>query len=572
LSSRNHHRILFNVFNLNSARTGALAAGRRRGYNAAMRQLILLCDGTNNNLSGGERDTHVVTLAERLGAAPDPDRLVFYDPGVGNPGELPGTTVWDKARRQFQRIEGLAFGRGVFDNIAEGYQFLMQHWHGEADQIWLFGFSRGAFTARSIGGMVNRFGILEPHMASMLPSLLQLYFSSGSARGDAITEQATRLFTETRRPCLHFVGVWDTVATVGSWPFTLRMKARPTLNGKRFVHVRHALALDEQRAQYVPRAYAEDNGATTLADGRAGTVQQQWFCGSHGDVGGGYRVADAALARAPLEWMLAEAASCGLRLPTAPVAPATPDTPLLHSQLKAMPLWALTGLAVRDTRRVVVDGGPDVPVVMAEHPSVAARNAPFPEHTVWQGAALPGGWWLHALFVGAWLLVLGQLLAGTQPALSWADAASRYLVANGEFQHWQLTAILSTEGRWWAELQAFHAPRWALVWDLGLIASYAYLLATLASRAFARAAGLNRLGRPVPRLLNLLGWALPLAVFADVAEDLASWATITFGDNELWLLAWLGRLAMATCSVAKWAGLLGVFVLVLGQRALARRG
>jgi hypothetical protein len=72
----------------------------------------------------------------------------------------------------------------------------------------------------------------------------------------------------------------------------------------------------------------------------------------------------------------------------------------------------------------------------------------------------------------------------------------------------------------------------------------------------------------VPRLLNVLGWALPLAVFADVGEDLASWATITFGHNELWVLAWLGRIAMAACSLAKWAGLLGVLVLVVGWRGL----
>ena len=69
-----------------------------------MRQLVLLCDGTNNNLTGAARDTHVVTLAELLRADPDDERVVFYDPGVGNPGEVPGTTLWDKARRQFERM------------------------------------------------------------------------------------------------------------------------------------------------------------------------------------------------------------------------------------------------------------------------------------------------------------------------------------------------------------------------------------------------------------------------------------------------------------------------------------
>jgi len=137
-----------------------------------MQQLVLLCDGTNNNLTGGASDTHLVTLAELLRADPDADRTVFYDPGVGNPGEVPGITLWDKARRLFERIDSLAFGRGVFDNIAEGYLFLMRHWRSHDDQIWLFGFSRGAFTARSIGGLINRFGILEPHLESLVPTLL----------------------------------------------------------------------------------------------------------------------------------------------------------------------------------------------------------------------------------------------------------------------------------------------------------------------------------------------------------------------------------------------------------------
>jgi len=235
-----------------------------------MRQLVLLCDGTNNNLTGVASDTHVVALAELLRTDPDAERVVFYDPGVGNPGEVPGITAWDSARRFFERIDGLAFGRGVFDNIAEGYLFLMRHWRGADDQIWLFGFSRGAFTARSIGGLVNRFGILEPHLQPLVPTLLHLYFSQATPQGDAIGQQASRLFAPApqRRALIEFVGVWDTVQTVGLWPFSLRIQAKPTLKGKRFVHVRHALALDEHRAQFVPRGYAEDNGPLPAADGR----------------------------------------------------------------------------------------------------------------------------------------------------------------------------------------------------------------------------------------------------------------------------------------------------------------
>lgn len=572
-----------------------------------MRQLILLCDGTNNNLTGAQNDTHVVTLAEVLRRAPDPDRLVFYDPGVGNPGQLPGTTVWDKLRRQFERIEGLAFGRGVFDNIAEGYIFLMRHWRNDADQIWVFGFSRGAFTARSIAGLVNRFGILQPQMESMVPSLLQLYFSDASRQGDAIARQATRLFAvgPERHPLIHFVGVWDTVATVGTWPFALRIKARPTLQNKHFVHVRQALALDEHRAQFVPRAYAENNGVTVLAEGLAGTVNQQWFRGSHCDVGGGYRMSDAALARAPLAWLISESVQCGLRLthegrPLATEADAaaavshtvtqvlgTPDpvppgqrAPLVHSELQRSPIWALTGLALRDTRLVIVDGDADVHVRMSEHPSVGSWNGgAFPDSTAWQNHPLKVWWWAHLVLIPVWMLALGQLLhssSGMAPDMwsavqRWPEESWLYFEANWQFQWWQLTAFLSTDGGWWTTLQRFGSPRWALVWDLGLIVSYAYVLATMTTRAFARAAGLNRLGLIVPALLNRLGWALPLAVFGDLGEDFFSWTTITLGHSDLWLLAALGRLAMALCAAAKLVGLLGVAVLLVGRRGLGPR-
>ena len=557
-----------------------------------MRQLVLLCDGTNNNLTGAANDTHVVAIAELLRADPDAERVVFYDPGVGNPGELPGATLWDKARRLAERIDGLAFGRGVFDNIAEGYLFLMRHWRGDDDQIWLFGFSRGAFTARSIGGLVNRFGILRPHLEPLVPTLLHQYFSQATPRADAIARQASRLFAEAplRRPFIEFVGVWDTVQTVGTWPFSLHMKARPTLQGKQFVHVRQALALDEHRAQFVPRAYAEDNGSIVAAGGKAGTVQQLWFRGAHCDVGGGYALAESALARAPLVWLVSQAVQCGLRLrhdgqplddearAAAAVAQAVQratDAPdpvasgqaqrRVHCQLHTTPLWALTGMALRDSRRVAVDDAPDVPARMDEHPSVAQWDARFPADSVWHHAGLTAWWWAYLVAAFALAVALGWLLLGQTSSVREAFAA------NLRLQCWQLGAIFSTDGSWWQTALAFHAPRWAVVWDFALILGYAYVLATLAARAFAHAAAFNRYGRAVPKLLQPLGWALPAAVLGDVAENAFTWLTLTAGHEGVWWLAWLGRLGMALGAAAKIAGLAGVLVLIVGWRWLRQR-
>lgn len=555
-----------------------------------MRQLVLLCDGTNNNLTGAANDTHVVALAELLRADPDTERLVFYDPGVGNPGEIPGTTAWDKARRLFERIDGLAFGRGVFDNIAEGYRFLMRHWQSDQDQIWLFGFSRGAFTARSISGLVNRFGILEPHLAPMVPTLLHLYFSQATPHGEAIGQQASRLFAPTQRQAfIEFIGVWDTVQTVGTWPFSLRIKAKPTLQGKRFVHVRQALALDEHRAQFVPRAYAENNGPITAAGDKAGSVSQQWFRGAHCDVGGGYALIDSALARTPLIWLVSQAVSCGLRLrhvgqplnTEAAAADAVahvlqrvtgkPDPVasgqarrVVHCQLHTTPLWALTGMALRDSRRVAMDDVPDVEVRMAEHPAVAQWDARFPQDSVWRRPGLGLWWWAYLVAACALATTLGWLLVGH------AASAREALDANWQFQCWQLSAIASLDGTWWSAAGRFDSPRWAVVWDFVLILCYAYVLATLAARAFAGAAGLNRYGQAPPRLLNLLGWALPLMVFADVAENVFTWLTFTLGHNEWWWLTWPCRLGMALGAAAKIVGFAGVLLLIVGWRVRRR--
>ena len=564
-----------------------------------MTQLVLLCDGTNNNLTGLAQDTHVVLLAELLRRDPDAGRLVFYDPGVGNPGQIPGTTLWDKWRRQYQRIEGLAFGGGVYDNIAEGYRFLMQHWR-EGDAIYLFGFSRGAFTARSIAGMVNRFGILAPHQEAMLPTLLHVYFSDINDDALRIVAQARRLFgADAARPAgVHFVGVWDTVASVGLWPFDLKFRVAPTLQGKRFLHVRHALALDEQRAQFKPRLYDQANGSFTTADGHAGSIEQLWFRGAHCDVGGGYALEKSALARAPLHWLLSQAVQCGLSLhhqgraladePAVEAAvaelipaltggpdPATAQPLRVHSQFFATALWALTGMAQRDTRHVDVDGAPDPTIQPREHASVMQWQAGFPADTEWALARPGAGFWWALALVLLMPLALGQLLLiPTESAAEWwlqlevlpANALA-YLLVNADFQWWQLSAWWPG-GDWWADATAFAAPRWAVTWDLLLIGAYAVVLARLATRGFASATALRRAGDPVSRGLNRLGWALPLAVFADLGENLFTWLTLTLGETELWLLAGLTRPAMAACALLKFAGLAGALWLALGAPGL----
>lgn len=573
--------------------------------NRLPRQLVICCDGTNNNLTGGLADTNVVKLVQLLAlSVPDPARIVFYDPGVGNAGELPGVTVIDRFNRVKQRLVSLAFGRGVYENMEECYQFLMRNYLA-GDQIYIFGFSRGAFTARSLAGLINQFGILQPHMESMLPTLLQVYFSNRSKYGDqfqAIAKQTPKLFAApaSRYVEIQFVGVWDTVDSVGMWPFSAKITAKPTIQNKCFVNVRHALALDEHRFQFKPRLYSDNNGNYRTKSGAVASIKQLWFHGAHCDVGGGYRLAETAISEQALRWMVSEAVQCGLRLSSrlgvyAGHLLATEDAvgralqavylendpryvpiqrAIVHSQLRETPLWALTGMAVRSTTSIQLDDEKRALAINpVAHPSFAAQALRFPQDTTW---AKPHDLvWFGA---GLVLVVVFMLLIGhfqTNPSNAVAESQSviqelgnylqQNISQNLSFARWQLL--------WWRDdhletsIYRFASPRTALVFDFALIITYAYVLSWLAVRAFARIARLRRVGDGIDafstRWLNRLGWALPVAVFADVGENIVSWFVITFiGANWEWISLVLASV-MTLFATAKFVGLIGVAVLLL---------
>ncbi|MGM9427941.1 T6SS phospholipase effector Tle1-like catalytic domain-containing protein [Hydrogenophaga sp. MI9] len=577
------------------------------------RQIILCCDGTNNNLTGGESDTNVVRLCQLLRSHGDDRQLVFYDPGVGNPGELPGATLWDSVNRYGERLAGLAFGRGVYENMAECYQFLMAHYRA-GDELYIFGFSRGAFTARSVAGLVNMFGILQPHMVSMVPSLLHIYFSDRGGGGDharRIARQTTQLFAgaHAQHVNIHFVGVWDTVASVGMPPFSKQFTARADVGGKRFLNVRQALALDEYRAQFAPRQYVDPNGEYRSDQGLPVSLKQLWFSGAHCDVGGGYVPDKLALADQAMGWLVGEAVRCGLHLYGADGRPLTdqqvlqalyadqpgakPLPPVAHSELYRTPLWAVTGMAVRSPG-LVEDGAGGLQTIPAqEHPSVQALSVAYPKDTDW---AYPRPWLATIAWCLAFLLLYGgigqMLLKGEYYAQEsfWSDLRQvlssypRFLATNLDFVHWQmlwfrdgLAAV--QDGHVWEglitglqQVNQFGSPRWSLLWDLGLILAYAQVLSRFCVAGFARGAGLRRVGQPVSRWLNRLGWALPLMVFADVGEDLFTWLTISLTHSEYFFIAAFTGALMALLALLKWIGLVGVIWLTLWPGRAGRRG
>jgi Uncharacterized alpha/beta hydrolase domain (DUF2235) len=568
------------------------------------RQLIICCDGTNNTLTGGAKDTNVTKLCDLL--APDElGQQLYYDPGVGNPAELPAASLTDRLSRSYERLRGLAFGRGVYQNIADAYLFLMRYYQ-PGDQIFLWGFSRGAFTARSIGGLVTQFGLLRPEMESLVATLLHVYFSDrqrGGARYTAIRDQISRLFAsgETRAAPVWFVGVWDTVSSVGAPLLSRSITASPTIVGKRFTHVRQALALDEYRRSFEPRPYYIDPQHDYAASGQS--IDQQWFSGAHCDVGGGYAARQAQLSHEALLWLLQEAVDCQLRLRVdlldsqggldraavlAALAGAKPGAveprARVHSATYNTPWWALAGLQQRDPH-VVLDAGKALAVVPVEHPSVAALDLRFPLDTVWARPRPFTGLLVAALLAAAFFLLAGGLLHGTiapermtlgQCLLALGQDLQDVVAAKLALAGWQLAWAFSLLYPLATLPQAAGSVARAVLANLALSVAYGYLLARAVTWAFARIAGVRRAAQRPTRWLNLLGLSAMVAVLGDAASSVLTLAL-------LWLFPWpllagaqpLLGLVMTMAALASWLGQIGCAVLfgwgVREQLALAAR-
>ena len=193
------------------------------------RNLVICCDGTNNEF--GPVKTNVARLAKVL--VRDEEQLVFYDPGVGT---LPEPTIASKTRASIRKTLSLAFGFGLTVNVQEAYTFLMNHWE-PGDRVYLFGFSRGAYTVRVLAGLLRLLGLLPKGNEQLVPYAMRLFGAireQGSNEGAKDTSKYWRLVNEfrgtfarsipgqsSRMARVHFCGVWDTVSSVGwVWAWT----------------------------------------------------------------------------------------------------------------------------------------------------------------------------------------------------------------------------------------------------------------------------------------------------------------------------------------------------------------
>jgi hypothetical protein len=262
------------------------------------KNIVICCDGTGNEF--GDHNSNVVKLYGAL--IIDGQRQVgYYHPGVGTMGSPTARTRIDKA---WSTVMGLAFGAGLIANVSDAYRYLMDVYeHG--DQVFLFGFSRGAYTARALAGVLHMFGLLCPGNDGLIPYITRIYAqrtrkAAGMTHTFAVAEGFKQTFC---RNCpLHFVGLWDTVSSVG-WVWN-PLKLPYTAQNPDMANGRHAISIDERRCYFQSNLW----GAPLPNQ----NIKQVWFAGVHSDVGGSYAYLESGLSQITLEWMICEAVTFGL--------------------------------------------------------------------------------------------------------------------------------------------------------------------------------------------------------------------------------------------------------------------
>jgi uncharacterized protein (DUF2235 family) len=275
------------------------------------RRLVLCIDGTNNEPLAGR--TNVQRLYRML--ARTPTQLTYYQPGVGT--IAPYGVLGGLRRRALMVLDSVSAWM-LQRHVCATYRYLMSHYE-DGDEIAIFGFSRGAYAARVLAGMLHKVGLLHEGMDEMVAFAWKTY-------AEAPIGEASNRFRKTyarRFGNIRFLGLWDTVSAVGTpWkPRTFHY----TFGNPIVESVRHAVALDERRAMFVQNLWTHD-----AVDGQ--DLKEVWFAGAHSDVGGGYPDDEAGLSLIALAWMLREAQAAGIAidddavepfLGAAPVAPQT---------------------------------------------------------------------------------------------------------------------------------------------------------------------------------------------------------------------------------------------------------
>lgn len=299
------------------------------------RNIAVFCDGTWNNRDRTEHDTSVARLEEVVAGAQNQSGRVaqrtWYEAGVGATDGLTGAAAW------LDKLRGGALGRGLTQNIRDCYQFLVDNYQS-GDRLFIFGFSRGAYTARSLAGLIRAAGI--PGDAADIDRAMAWY-RDRNARTHPGSEASHRLRAEISphlytsdaeaswraeqgrpvgdRLAVDYLGVFDTVGTLGIPGVLGQFRRVPGGHGfhdhqlsRSVLSGRHAVAVDETRIFYRPTLWDNLERLNDGVQGAQAPYQQLWFPGDHGKLGGSG--AERALSNAALAWIVEGAVRAGLQI------------------------------------------------------------------------------------------------------------------------------------------------------------------------------------------------------------------------------------------------------------------
>lgn len=288
-----------------------------------MKRIVTCSDGTWNSPDIKDRGIPVKTNVAKMyecicsKGKNGVEQVKIYDQGVGT-----GNNLTDK-------IVGGATGAGLDRHIKDMYTFFVLNYNS-GDEIYLFGFSRGAYTARSIAGFIRNCGILKPEYIHLVDKAYSLYRD----RNEYTLPDSDLMKSFRKAYCVEditpvtFIGVWDTVGSLGI-PLPLykmanmgKYKFHDVTLSSTVKNAYHALAIDERRALFAPTLWKKSKTVLNNPDHEQ-KLEQRWFAGVHSNVGGGY--ADCALSNITLEWLMTKAESIGLCFKDPPLITPNPD-------------------------------------------------------------------------------------------------------------------------------------------------------------------------------------------------------------------------------------------------------
>jgi uncharacterized protein (DUF2235 family) len=370
------------------------------------RRIVILCDGTSNRPDNHPDGESIATNIWKLSGflRDDDTQTVWYEAGVGSDssstaanakrtqyllsltGFAQGTKIFAGVDQLIKLVEG-GFGVGISETIVNGYKAIVRLYR-PGDRIYLIGFSRGAFAARCIAGVISRCGLLRSEYERFAPDVVQIYRTRLSPDTDEPLradmaypgEGSESQLKAKHAVAIEFVGVFDTVASLGFPLWGWWFRVLPAWRNSPFTtdpsrvcrHIYHALAMDEKRSQFFPTLYT-----MPTSEPRPTVLKQVWFRGAHADIGGGYPRHD--VSDIALRWMMDAMIEHGLQFkPEAKINLVPNPVATLHDELVREPTWNFFGSW---PRWHPVPSDDEAAQVSQLHPSVVERAATLERET-----------------------------------------------------------------------------------------------------------------------------------------------------------------------------------------------